>query len=153
MLRGYKRGSLEDNPSCVFDRYRYYLYLLQLRSDIFLALIHSPEQTAPHRSMSTAVKFIPTFATITLLIGGFNKLGVQLTLVGILAIILHTVMTPTELPGPYPNFDNYHPSQPPLRDYVLVFGLTSLGLIALFSKFYTLVSGFLTFGHKSYPPK
>ena len=93
--------------------------------------------------MSTAVAFIPAFATITLLIGGFNDLSVQLTLVGILAIILHTAITPTELSGPYPNFDNYHPTQPPFRDYVLVFGLASLGLVALFSRFYPLVSGFL----------
>ena len=90
--------------------------------------------------MSSATAFIPTFATITLLLGGFNDLSVQLTLVGILGIILHTAITPTDLSGPYPNFDNY-PTQPPPRDYVLVFGLASLALGALFSRVRPLVSG------------
>ena len=99
--------------------------------------------------MSTATTFIPAFATITLLMGGFNELSIQLTLVGILAIILHTAITPTDLPGPYPNFDNYHPTQPPFRDYVLAFGLASLGFVALFSRIYSSVSGsvFLYLNH------
>jgi len=123
----------------------HYLYLLQLHSDIIFALIHPSEPVAPNPIMSTAATFIPAFAAITLLIGGFNELSMQLTLVGILAIILHTAITSTEerLSCPYPSFDNYHLTQPPFRDYVLVFGLASLGLVALFSRFYPLVSGFL----------
>lgn len=93
--------------------------------------------------MSTTATIIPVFGAITLLISGFNKLGAQLTFVGILAIILHAAITPTELSGPYPDFDNYHPTQPPFRDYVLVFGLAGLVLVALFSRFCPSVSGFL----------
>jgi len=89
--------------------------------------------------MSSAAAFIPTFTAITLLLGGLNGLSIQLTLVGILAITLHTAATPTDF-NPYPNFDDYHPTQPPLRDYVLVFGLVSLMLIALFSRIHPLVS-------------
>lgn len=92
--------------------------------------------------MSTAATLIPAYAAITLLMGGFNGLSIQLTLVGILAIIIHAAITPTDLSGPYPNFDNYHPTQPPFRDYVLVFGLASLALAALFSRIYPFVSSF-----------
>lgn len=122
----------------------HYLHLLQLHSDIIFALIYPSKPAAPNPIMSTAPTFIPAFAAITLLIGSFNGFSVQLMLVGVLVIILHTAMTPTErLSGPYPNFDNYHPTQPPFRDCVLVFGLASLGLVALFSRVYPLVSGFL----------
>lgn len=89
--------------------------------------------------MPTAATFIPTFTAITLLLGGFNELSVRLTLVGIFAITLHTAVTPIDL-NLYPNFDDYHPSQSPFRDYVLVFGLVSLMLIALFSRIRPLVS-------------
>ena len=91
--------------------------------------------------MSTAITFIPAFAATTLLLGGLNELSIQLVLVGILGIILHTAITPIDLTSPYPNFDNYHPTQPPFRDYVLVFGLASLALVALFPRIHPLVSG------------
>ena len=90
--------------------------------------------------MPTAISFIPTFAAVTLLLGGFNELGVQLTLIGIFAIILHEAMTPIDPFGSYPNFDNYHPIQPPLRDYVLVFGLASIVLVALYLRIHPLAS-------------
>ena len=90
--------------------------------------------------MSTETTVILTFAAITLLLGGLNELSVQLTLVGILAIILHAAITPTDLSDMYPNFDNHNPTQPPLRDYVLVFGLASLVLVSLLSRTHPLVS-------------
>ena len=84
---------------------------------------------------------IPTFAITTLLLGGFNDLSVQLALVGVLSITVHALITPADgVPGPYPNFDNYTPTQPPLRDHVLVFGLASLLLVSLVSRIYPLVS-------------
>ncbi|KAF9649983.1 hypothetical protein BDM02DRAFT_1685664 [Thelephora ganbajun] len=89
--------------------------------------------------MSTATTFIPTFAAITLILGGANELSVQLILIGVLAIILHTTLTPADFSNPYPNFDNYHPTDPPLRDYVLVFGLVTLMLIALISRVHPLL--------------
>lgn len=92
--------------------------------------------------MSPAVALIPTFAAITLLLGSFNELSVRLALIGILGIILHTATTPTDPSGPYPNFDNY-PTQPPFRDYVLVFGLASLALVALFFRVRPLVGGLI----------
>ena len=91
--------------------------------------------------MSTTATLIPTFATITLIAGGFTELSVQLTLAGIFAIFLHAAITPSDLHGLYPNLDNPYPTYPPFRDYVLVFGLASLVLLALFSRIYPLVSG------------
>ena len=96
--------------------------------------------TSPIPTMSTAATIIPTFAAVTLLLGGFNEISAKLTLVGILGIIVHAAITPADLLGPYPNFDNYHPTQPPLRDYALVFGLASIVLVILFSRIYPLVS-------------
>lgn len=90
--------------------------------------------------MSKVTTVIYTFAAITLLLGGLNELSVQLTLVGILAIILHTAITPADPFGMYPDFDSYSPTQPPLRDYVLVFGLASLVLVSLLSRTHHLVS-------------
>jgi hypothetical protein len=87
---------------------------------------------------------IPTFAATTLLLGSFNELSVWLTLVGILGIILHTAITPTGLPGPYPNFNNYS-TEPPIQDLLLVFGLASLALVALFSRVRPLVGGLIFF--------
>jgi hypothetical protein len=89
--------------------------------------------------MPTAASFIPTFVAITLLLGGANELNIQLMLAGILGIVLHTALSPADLSGPYPNFDNYHPEQPPFRDHVLVFGLAGLMLVALFLRIYPLV--------------
>lgn len=91
--------------------------------------------------MSTAATFIPAFAAITLVLGGANEFSIQSMLVGILAIFIHTALSPVDLSNPYPNFDNYRPVQPPFRDYVLVFGLVSLWLVVLFSRIYPLVSG------------
>ena len=91
--------------------------------------------------MSTTATLIPTFAAIILLMGGFTELSVHLTLTGILAILLHAAITPSDIYGLYPNFDDPYPTHPPFRDYVLVFGLASLVLLALFSRIYPLVSG------------
>ena len=91
--------------------------------------------------MSIAAVFVSAFATITLLIGSFGGLNVHLTFAGFLTIILCTIMTPTEPLGSYPDFDCY-PTQPPFRNYVLVFGLASLGFVALILRFYLSASGF-----------
>jgi hypothetical protein len=88
---------------------------------------------------------IPAFAAITLLFGGVNEVSLRLTLVGVLATILHAALSPESLSGPHPNFDNYHPQQPPLRDYVLVFGLASLVLAALLWRIHPTVSCFALF--------
>lgn len=94
--------------------------------------------------MSTAATLIPTFAAITIFTGGLTELSVQLTFIGILAILLHAAITPSDLYGLYPNFDDPHPIQPPFRDYVLVFGLAGLALLALFSRICPLVGGFFS---------
>lgn len=91
--------------------------------------------------MSTATTLIPTFAAITLIAGGHTEISVQLTLTGILVILLHAAITPSDLYGLYPNFDDPHPIHPPFRDYVLVFGLAGLVFLALFSRIYPLVGG------------
>ena len=88
---------------------------------------------------------IPAFAAITLLFGGVNEVSLRLTLVGVLATILHAALSPENLSVPYPDFDNYHPRQPPLRDYMLVFGLASLMLAALLSRIHPMVSCFALF--------
>ena len=93
--------------------------------------------------MATAV--IPAFTATTLLLGGFNEFSIQLTLVGVLSITLHALITPTDLPGRYPNFDAYTPTQPPLRDYVLVSFLASLVFVSLISRIHSLVSGSVLF--------
>jgi len=92
--------------------------------------------------MSKTAMFISAFATTTLLIGNLSGLSVQLTFVGILVIMLCAAVTPTGLPGSYVEFDGYYPTQAPFRDYVLAFGLASLGLVALFPKFCSSVSDF-----------
>ena len=89
--------------------------------------------------MPTAVSFIPVFAVITLLLGGTNELSNWLILVGILSINIHATLPPADPSSPFPNFDNYHPQQPPFRDYILVFGLASLMLVALISRTHRLV--------------
>ncbi|KAF9789341.1 hypothetical protein BJ322DRAFT_1018021 [Thelephora terrestris] len=77
---------------------------------------------------------IPLFAAVTLLFGGANQLSAQLIIAGVLAITAHAAFSPANLSSPYPNFEIYHPEQPPFRDYVLVFGLASLLLVTLISR-------------------
>lgn len=98
--------------------------------------------------MSTAATFIPTFVAAILVLGGANEFSIQLMLVGVLSIITHTALSPVDPSGLYPNFDNYHPVQPPFRDYVLVFGLASLMFVALFSRIYPLASNLCLFVSK-----
>ncbi|KAF9789294.1 hypothetical protein BJ322DRAFT_1105154 [Thelephora terrestris] len=82
----------------------------------------------------SATPLIPLFAAVTLLFGGANQLSAQLIIAGVLAITTHAAFSPANLSSPYPNFEIYHPKQPPLRDYVLVFGLASLLLVTLISR-------------------
>lgn len=95
--------------------------------------------------MSAAAQLTPIFAVIILLLGAANSLSIQLILVGILAIAVHTALSPVNPYGSYPNFDKYHPEQPSPRDYVLVFGLAGLVLVALFSRIQSLVSTSVTY--------
>lgn len=95
-----------------------YFRLIQPSASLAATLKHlfcTCTPTSINRTLSTmftAAVFVSAFATITLLIGSFGGLNVHLTFsVGFLTIILCTIMTPTELPGSYLDFD-YYPTQP-----------------------------------------
>ena len=129
--RSYKSHSSRTNSSSV---------LSTVTTTIYTSYSYSQTSPPHYHTMSRAATIIPTFAAITLLLGGLNELNVQLTLVGVLAIVLHAAITPTDPYSMYPDFDNCNPTQPPLRDYVLVFGLASLVLVSLLLRIYPLVS-------------
>lgn len=142
MFRDYKSLSLQETPSSTLSTATATIYASLSRSQTS----HSHYRTTciPHTSaMSTTAAVIPIFTALTLLLGGFGELNLRLTLIGVFGITMHAAITPNP-PCFYTNFDTYNPTQPPLRDYVLVFGLASVVLVSLFLRIYPLVSGLIS---------
>ena len=136
--RGYKTQPSQNYPSSLFPSRTASAQGSLCCSQT--SLLHSRPTTT--KIMPTATTFIPTFCAIILALGGTNGFSIQLMLIGTLATIIHAAWSPPDLTTPYPNFDDYHPTQPPFRDYVLVFGLAGLILVALFSRIRPSVSDF-----------